>query len=445
MTNAAKTHDFEPKETSDGSIPRGFLWILTVFLLAEGLVFAAVHALKHGDVRLLLVFGPLAGAILFIALKLKNIRDLKATDHSRTPLLHDLNFAFYRMRAKLHAHPGAALYAWGLSSALPDLAISCLEASADEGYGEAHFELGLYYKSGITGTQGRIQALQHFRKAAEQGHGEAAFHLAEMLRWREGAPCHTQEIQALYELSAQKGFSPAIRWLIHAYESGDGMAQDPEKAALYQKKLPAVEAHVRESAVLKKLRTEESPRKRFINQMGLDWDCAWSYLAESNHLAHLLVISLAGLLLVLGMIVFGWVSLVFSTPAWVWIGFLVLAALIGTPLLILHHKSHRRMNTSKRIQNLTRRADAGDTAALFEIGMEYLKGSADRPAEPAIAKRYLERSAQLGHREAMYQLGDLLSCNVAGPKQPEQSQEWFSRAAHLGHPKAIQRIHRKES
>lgn len=445
MTGSSPAHDCCPPEASGASSARGFFWILVVFLIAEGIVFAAIHALKKGDAKLLLASAFLFGGILFVFLKIKNIRDLQATDHSRMGLLDAIGLGIYRLRAKFHATPAHAWHHWAMTAGSPELALSCLEASAEAGYAEAHFELGLYFKSGITGAQGRIQALQHFRKAAEKGHGEAAFHLAEMLRWREGVACHTQEIQALYELSAQKGFSPAIRWLIHGFACGDGLPLDLEKSEAYRRKLPAVEASLRESSILKRLRPETNARKRLLNQMGLDWESAWVSLAESNHLTRLLAISVAGLLLVLGMLAFGWVSLVFSTPAWVWIGFGVLIALVGVPFFIFYRLSHKRMSTSKRIQSLTRRAEAGDTTALFELGMEYLKGSADRPAEPAIGKRFLESAAQAGHREAMYQLGDLLSCTVAGPKQPEQSQVWFDRAARLGHAKAIQRIDRKDS
>ena len=59
---------------------------------------------------------------------------------------------------------------------------------AEQGYGDAQFNLGNMYRKGLGVPQDYAEAVNWFRKAAEQGYGDAQFNLGSMYENGEGVP-----------------------------------------------------------------------------------------------------------------------------------------------------------------------------------------------------------------------------------------------------------------
>jgi hypothetical protein len=75
-------------------------------------------------------------------------------------------------------------------------------------------------------------------------------------------------------------------------------------------------------------------------------------------------------------------------------------------------------------------ADAGDSDAMYGLGIVYLK-SMDEPDLPA-ARELFERAAEAGHRAAMYWLG-MVWANYTEPPDLAKALQWFERSADAGH------------
>jgi TPR repeat protein len=83
-----------------------------------------------------------------------------------------------------------------------------------------------------------------------------------------------------------------------------------------------------------------------------------------------------------------------------------------------------------------RLADAGQPEGLYQLGRFYEVGR-EVARDPMQAARRYESAAELGHVEAQYSLGLLLTGADPGvPRSSGRSVEWFEEAAMQGHPSA---------
>ena len=80
---------------------------------------------------------------------------------------------------------------------------------ADVGAG-AQFNLGIMYKKGQGVAQNNTEALQWYRKAADQGHSNAQFSLGVIYHQGRGV---------------QQNYTEALRWLLKAADQGHTNAQ----------------------------------------------------------------------------------------------------------------------------------------------------------------------------------------------------------------------------
>lgn len=152
-----------------------------------------------------------------------------------------LELGFRRMLVRFCRPRDEAWYRWGLAASHRGNAVAFLEEAARLGHAEAHFELGLFYEEGGMGKAGRELAARHYRSAAETGHAEASFRLAELLRWGIGPSRDPGAAQRWYLRSANDGFRPAMDWLSRAYEFGEDLPEDLEKAVYWTVKARAAE------------------------------------------------------------------------------------------------------------------------------------------------------------------------------------------------------------
>jgi TPR repeat protein len=141
--------------------------------------------------------------------------------------------------------------------------VAWLEEAARRDHVEAHFELGLFYEEGGQGPGGRDRAARHYRAAADQGHLEAGYRLAELLRWGIGPARDPGAAHRWYLRSANGGFRPAMEWLVRAFEFGEGVPEDLEKAVYWTVKAQALPpARLRLSHFAKAVPSAVGPRAK---------------------------------------------------------------------------------------------------------------------------------------------------------------------------------------
>ena len=83
-------------------------------------------------------------------------------------------------------------------------AIRELRPLAEQGDGDAQFNLGIMYDVGLGVRHDYAEALQWYRKAAEQGHAKAQFNLGLMYTNGEGAPQNYAQAHMWYNLAASR-------------------------------------------------------------------------------------------------------------------------------------------------------------------------------------------------------------------------------------------------
>jgi TPR repeat protein len=83
--------------------------------------------------------------------------------------------------------------------------------AANNGDASAQNKLGVYYEIGASIGQNDVEAAKWFRMAADQGHGEAMFNLAEMYEQGRGVPKNLDEAIALYKKSCANGCKCACK------------------------------------------------------------------------------------------------------------------------------------------------------------------------------------------------------------------------------------------
>lgn len=110
-------------------------------------------------------------------------------------------------------------------------AIGELRTRAANDAPEALFTLGALYAAGKGGLpKSADKATEHFRRAAELGHAEAAFRLGLALEKGDGAERDESAAAEWYEKAAAHDLGPALLNLAGLYLDGRGVDQDEERA-----------------------------------------------------------------------------------------------------------------------------------------------------------------------------------------------------------------------
>lgn len=146
--------------------------------------------------------------------------------------------------------------------------------------------------------------------------------------------------------------------------------------------------------------------------------------------AHLIVI--AFILLSVGFVVIvGWAAgfFIFAIPV----------AVCLPPLIALHRRQRREGSYSRELQKLELQASTNDAKACFELGQRYLHGKHDTPRDPNISVKWFRKGSELGHAEAMAELGEALAWGHGVHRNAAEALGWLEKAAALGHAKAAAR------
>jgi hypothetical protein len=333
--------------------------------------------------------------------------------------------------------PGEAWHDWALKAHYPDQALAYLEFAAQANWPDAHFELGLLYDQAGSGGGGRHAAARHYLAAAQRGHAEAAFRLAELLRWGTQDAKDPEGARRWYLHSARLGFAPAMAWVAQAMETGDGFPVDLNGADAWKARL---EAHGLGTTL------RRPPPLGREGRGGAWWREALQESAEAlaelpgfmtsaRWLTRILVFVLPLGLLGVAALLFlraGIFGVVFAIPAVVSLG----------GLTLLHINQRRHMNMSRAGATTQAAAEQGDPEACHRLGLSCLHGDHDRPSDTVAARRWLLQAALEGHLDAMAEVGELLAWGVGGPKDAAGGLAWLQRAAAAGHGGAQAQLNR---
>ena len=103
-----------------------------------------------------------------------------------------------------------------------------LAARAEAGDPVANFELGLRLEKGHHELpKDTVQARIHYARAADAGHAQAAFHLADLLSWGMGGPADAAQARLILERLARTGHPEAA---VRLQRLGTGLSPGPASA-----------------------------------------------------------------------------------------------------------------------------------------------------------------------------------------------------------------------
>jgi hypothetical protein len=293
---------------------------------------------------------------------------------------------------------------WTRRAHRTEMAHWCLQQAVAVGGSEAQFQYGLIFLEGGFGPGGQAAAAGWFRRAADQGHPEAAFRLAEVLRTGAGQIVPDRaEAESWYLRSAGLGYGPAAVWLAHAYGLGDGVPPDDARAKHWSEQAERLRPHPELSrSVLRHDAAPEDPLARLAVRTvhGLESLAARGMDYRAGRWGLLLGALILGVVL-LG--TFGWLfwagsSSLVHMPLLMTVALLLLLGWQTRPLWADRPRSGR--------DRLLEAAEAGDPEACHRLGLAYRQGSSARPRDDFSAALWFRKAAEQGHREAMLALSD---------------------------------------
>ena len=104
-------------------------------------------------------------------------------------------------------------------------AVERYRKAAEQGYADAQFSLGICYAEGDGVAQDKAEAVKWYRKAAEQGYARAQFNLGVSYESGDGVAQDKAEGVKWYRKAAEQGYARAQFSLALCYEGGDGVMQ----------------------------------------------------------------------------------------------------------------------------------------------------------------------------------------------------------------------------
>lgn len=110
-------------------------------------------------------------------------------------------------------------------------AVEWFRKAAEQGYVAAQYGIGKFYRDGKCGfTEDSNEAVKWFRKAAEQGLVEAQYDLAVCYASGDGVTESYEEAAKWFHKAAEQGHSTSQLFLGIGYWKGEGLPQNIEEA-----------------------------------------------------------------------------------------------------------------------------------------------------------------------------------------------------------------------
>jgi uncharacterized protein len=115
-------------------------------------------------------------------------------------------------------------------------AVKWFYKSAEQGYAEAQFDLGVCFRDSIGVKQNYAEALKWFRKAADQGFASAQLNLGSLYADGQGVPENYVEAINWYRKAAAQGLTAAQYDIGVCYANGEGVVKDEVEAVKWYRK-----------------------------------------------------------------------------------------------------------------------------------------------------------------------------------------------------------------
>ena len=115
-------------------------------------------------------------------------------------------------------------------------AVMWYRKSANQGFANAQYNLGVMYDTGQGVLKNDKQAVRWYRKSADQGFANAQFNLGVMYANGQGVLKNDKQAVMWYRKSANQGFANAQTNLGLMYEDGKGVLQDYKQAVMWYRK-----------------------------------------------------------------------------------------------------------------------------------------------------------------------------------------------------------------
>ncbi len=346
-----------------------------------------------------------------------------------------IQLGLYRLQVFTSADAGERWLALAWESHDPALALVLAQRAAAVGNAEAHYELGLHQRQ--SGLRDEGAARIHFQAAADRGHAAGAFQVGEAHRWGLGTVRSPAEARVWYERAARAGHRQAVSVLATALETGDGLIADPDAALRWRARLVQLpEAFENAEDITRHAlrQREETVSARWTRQGMARLDSLSERVPGRPWMLYLGLVVGAVVLLTLAGIVFIGMAGFFFIPA------IALVPVIPG-LLYMHFRGHR---PSRKLLRMEQRAEAGDAASAFRLGMAYKVGTPDLPRDHNLARQWLRKAVDAGHAGAMVQLAELLSWGSGGAKDVPEARRLLEAAREAGDPEAKARLARLE-
>lgn len=374
-----------------------------------------LHVPKHADAALLtflLAIGSLAVTAAWVGLPLR--------------LAERLTHGLMGLAASLTPDPGRTWWFFAQRAATPMRLRWCLHRGAAWGHPESRLEEALSYLDGGWGEGGAQVGVRLLSIQAQEGSAEAAFYLAEALRWGRGQPKDLAAAWRWYRRSGEAGFGPSAAWMAKAYQQGEGIDVDlPQSQQWSRRATQAPPAPPR--GMLRQMRGEQTSRWGEVVQLGTQMSEALGDAVIQTAAGRALVLGVAATALVLSLLIFfslvTGITLMVFFPPFVMLGVLAL-------------KLRRSNRWTKASRDLQSRAEQGDPDACYQQGLGFEQGSAHHPRDASEARLWYQRAADAGHVEAAYRLGVLLAWGIGGMKDRDKAKAWLDFAARHHHEKA---------
>lgn len=349
------------------------------------------------------------------------------SDASRAGFLGFLELTFRRLLVRFRPRPALAWIEWARRAHRGTLARAFITEAARTGDPEGILEEGFLYWEGSLGAGGKGAAASRFLRAAEAGSAEAMYWVAEDLRWGVSRPADFSAALSWLKRGALAGSGACMASLPQALRA-KGLEADLEEATRWEARLQTsgADPRPRRSAIL--ARVEEESADPLVRAMGSAVGAteAWferpgmqPLLPILGWTAILLITAVVGVLLLLPIFYGG----LFALP-------MLLSLAMLTPLAWRMHKDHR---PGVAVRLHLGRAQSGDPAAAFAMGLACLRGQDGVPKDPGEARRWLCAAAEAGHLEAMVEYASLLRWDLGGIKDSAAAEAWLRRAAEAGH------------
>jgi hypothetical protein len=303
----------------------------------------------------------------------------------------------------------------------------CLDEAVALGGAEALFQDGLVFMEGGFGSGGHTAAVLRLRKAAERGHAEGAYRLAEALRTGYAGTPEPRLAEAWYQRAAERGCGPAAAWLVHAYTVGVGVAAAPEQAQRWAAVAAKLEPHRPLSrSVLHHDAAPEDVLVRAQSRFMAGLEDAMAKVVSHPWGRRVLGIGAALLALlwvgVVGTFFFAGASGLYFLPL----------LMLAPPFLMLAWQARqlRREGPRRGRDKLREAAERGEAEACFQLGLKFQKGSPDHPRDAGEAFRWFRLAAEAGHLEAMKAMYQAYLGGHGIVRDPREAARW-ARAAGL--------------